>query len=146
MKNRFVDIQCSYCDRPFRTRYSSYIDGNTKSCGCLQKRIAKQIGLSNITHGQSKSGTYNSWRSMIQRCTNPNTKKFIIYGGRGITIYRPWYSFKYFLEDMGLKPKGLTLGRIDNNGNYEPENCRWETYKQQNVNRTFGRVCLCGGF
>jgi len=72
---------------------------------------------------------------MIERCTNPKTHYYKDYGGRGISVCERWMSFANFYSDMGNKPVGLTLGRIENNGNYEPGNCRWETYKQQANNR-----------
>ena len=96
---------------------------------------------SNATHGQSKPGAefyleYATFNSMKQRCSNPNHPKFEHYGGRGISVCERWDSFETFLADMGSKPgPGLSLDRIDNEGNYEPSNCRWATHKQQANNR-----------
>lgn len=81
------------------------------------------------------SPTYQSWCSMIQRCTNPNRESWPYYGGRGITVCPRWMSFDNFLEDMGERPPGLSLDRIDNDGNYEPGNCRWATPEEQHANR-----------
>ena len=86
--------------------------------------------------------TYSSWAHMIQRCKNPKNKNYKWYGGRGIKVCERWRnSFKNFLKDMGTRPKGLTLDRINNNDNYKPENCRWTTIKQQNNN---SRPKSCG--
>lgn len=101
--------------------------GHTKSCGCLRTKTK-----STLTHGLSnKSRTYRSWKEMRQRCTNKNSGKWKWYGGRGITFCDRWNSYELFLADMGERPDGKTLDRIDSDGNYEPSNCRWASAKQQ---------------
>ena len=81
------------------------------------------------------SPTYVSWRDMKARCQNSNHKYYSYYGGRGIKVCERWQDFTNFLADMGEKPEGLTLDRVNNDGNYEPGNCRWTTRKQQTHNR-----------
>jgi hypothetical protein len=113
---------------------NSIVAKTTISCGCFHKEnnIRKSI-----THGMHKSRTYRSWRSMKNRCTNPNTPNYNSYGGRGITVCERWLnSFENFLADMGERPEGTSIDRIDVNGNYEQSNCRWATPKEQSNNQT----------
>jgi len=101
------------------------------------------------THGHAKVGrrspTYKAWYAMLQRCTNPRVEKWAHYGGRGITVCDRWRTFANFLADMGEKPFKLTLERIDNDGNYEPGNCRWATQSEQLMNRRTTRQWECCG-
>lgn len=109
---------------------------NTRSCGCLQRDIARQA---HIVHGhmphRAPTKTYNSWMGMKQRCNDPGQKHYSRYGGRGIRVCERWLSFKNFLADMGERPAKMSLDRIDNDGNYEPGNCRWATASQQSKNQ-----------
>lgn len=108
-----------------------------QSCGCLGVD-ARRAAV--FKHGARKTGAYESWAHMIQRCTNPNNKDFSRYGGRGITVCDRWKEFSNFFSDMGDRAPGLTLDRIDNRGNYEPENCRWADRLTQGRNRDCVRV------
>ena len=110
--------------------------GHTKSCGCL----SRDSTASRFTeHGKCATPEYWAWSNMIQRCTNPKNKRYKQYGARGITVCEPWRSsFTVFLRDIGQKPSPRhTLERINNDGNYEPSNCKWATYKEQSQNQRF---------
>jgi hypothetical protein len=114
--------------------------GNTRGCGCLYIENARAMGLRHTTHGQSKRGQesreYLAWREAKARCVRPSHQAYADYGGRGITMCVRWQrSFVDFFEDMGKCPDGLTLDRRDNDGNYEPSNCRWTMWSQQNTNK-----------
>lgn len=103
-------------------------------------RPQQSCGCTHVTHGHfvrgRPSSTYTVWSMMKQRCLNPKATDFKYYGERGITVCDRWReSFEAFLEDMGERPEGLTLDRVDVNGNYEPGNCRWATAAQQSANR-----------
>ena len=95
---------------------------------------AKQ-SIASTTHGMWQTPTYRSWYAMKRRCTNQKYRDFRLYGGRGIKVCDRWKSFENFFADMGVRPEGKTLDRIDNDGNYESGNCRWATPKEQQANR-----------
>lgn len=100
----------------------------------------------NTTHGMSGTRVYQVWASMIKRCENPAEKNYRHYGGRGIRVCDRWrHSFEAFIADMGERPDGMTLDRVNVDGNYEPGNCRWATYAEQSRNTRRNRRLLVGG-
>lgn len=130
------------------TSVSTYklASGHTKSCGCYNLEV---LAARSKTHGESvgkkHSPTYCSWSCMIQRGTNPNINESHNYSGRGISVCERWRRFENFLADMGRRPPGTMLDRIDANGNYEPSNCRWATrVESANNTRASRRITFNG--
>lgn len=128
---------------------TSLKSGLTKSCGCYRTEVVTRV---NTKHGDYKTSLYNAFNLMWQRCTNANLPAWKNYGGRGIQVCDRWKEYDNFKADMGMLHRpGLTLDRINNDGNYEPGNCRWATRKEQQRNRrinhllTIGSETLCAG-
>lgn len=124
---------CKHCGVRFEVKGWRLIRGMDKFCGtsCRFAHPKK--------HGHAMRGaltpTYRTWLGMRQRCTNPAFSNYRIYGGRGIKICERWSDFSNFVADMGERPAGKSLDRIDSNGNYEPGNCRWATRAEQSLNK-----------
>lgn len=107
----------------------------------MSGRNLKGLEAAAYKHGHGyDSPTYRSWKAMKNRCTRASDKQWKDYGGRGISVCQKWLKFSGFLEDMGIRPDGTTLDRIDNNGNYSPENCKWADLKSQRRNRSDNRI------
>lgn len=114
--------------------------GSTISCGCVRSAWLKEE-----THGQTNSGVYSVWAMMHRRCSNQDDKDFERYGGRGIKVCPEWGDISRFVSDMGPRPVGLTLDREDNDGNYEPRNCRWASKSTQSNNTSSNRLLTKDG-
>lgn len=115
--------------------------GKSRTCGCAQAVDSRRF----IGSRKFATPTYASWKAMLNRCERPTHKKFQHYGGRGISVCEQWHSFDSFYADMGPRPAGTTLDRINNSGNYEPGNCAWESRFHQQRNRRNNRMVTIDG-
>lgn len=128
-KKRFWECRCD-CGASAIVRTDHLVHSRVKSCGCFRRSV----------HGMHHSTTHKTWDGMIQRCTNPNNTSFERYGARGVAVSPRWMKFSNFLADMGERPVGRALDRIDNAKGYEPGNCRWATHAEQGQNRRSNRL------
>ena len=127
-KIRYGLYECQYCGKEFEGSVDSVKRGQTKSCGCLRGDM----------HGLTSHKFYNTWKHMVDRCTNPKNKNYKNYGGRGITVCEEWLDIRNFIawaESTHPNIEGMTLDRIDNDKGYSPENCRWTDVTTQNINQ-----------
>lgn len=129
-----VVVKCSLCGTERRVSCSNLKTGRSISCRCQISKHRSGVAAYH-KHDQCWSPTYSSWAGMKDRCTNQNHKSYNNYGGRGIKVCERWMDFRNFLKDMGERPEGMSIDRIDVNGDYEPGNCRWATAKQQSSNK-----------
>jgi len=148
-KNRKVVWHCKCdCGSEVDVIGSDLTSGCTTSCGCYNRERSAEA---NTTHGMSRREetrpVYQTWRDMLQRCENPNDKRYKDYGGRGITVCPEWHDVKVFINWALASGwgKGLTLDRINNDGNYEPSNCRWATWKVQQRNKRNNHLITFNG-
>ena len=144
-KKRYGIYECPYCLNHVKVLSTHVVQGNIKSCGCLKK-----INNAVRTHGFSNPSNrlYTTWKNMNQRCTNKNIKHFKNYGGRGITVCDEWKNdFKAFYEWSIANGymDNLSIDRINNDGNYEPSNCRWATNQEQSDNKRDLRISNTSG-
>jgi hypothetical protein len=137
LKKPLWECKCD-CGKVTHVNSTSLQTGNTTSCGCaLKEAITK--------HNGTGKGSYNTWRAMVRRCTNPKDKDYQRYGGKGVTVCQEWLDYANFAKDMGEPIGDETLDRINVYGNYEPTNCRWAGVMTQNRNTRL-RVNSTTGF
>jgi len=120
------------CGKELEVRIASLVSGNTKSCGCLRT----ESNIRKTKHGGAHDKLYRVWATMKDRCSNNNTKEYKHYGGKGVCVCETWKDYECFRSwalENGYND-GLSIDRINNDGNYEPDNCRWVTYREQSRN------------
>lgn len=125
-----VRCSCGAYDIVRKDSFASAMASQCRRCACKQ---------ANMGHGHSPKGnpspTYVTWQGMLARCETPSAGNYKSYGARGVAVCDRWHRFEHFLEDMGKRPEGASIDRIDSDGNYEPSNCRWADNATQHANR-----------
>jgi hypothetical protein len=130
------------CGNTVTVLRGNLLKGTTRSCGCLRSEL---LTANKTKHGFSTNATHKIWYEMIRRCFDKKSIGYKNYGGRGITVCEHWLTFENFLADMGERPLKLSIDRKNNNGNYEPNNCRWATGIEQHNNRRNNRILTHNG-
>ena len=130
------------CGANVSVRASDLRNGTTRSCGCLHKEV---VSKNFTTHGKSKTNTYRIWASMMSRCTDINAINFKHYGGRGVSVCDEWRNFDAFYRDMGERPQGKSIERLNNNKNYSNDNCIWASRYTQSHNKRNNRDITFNG-
>jgi hypothetical protein len=135
-KYKYKDLKCIDCGKVRSVLVDNIRKGACLRCmDCSQKRRVASMTKHGGSVRNKDNRVYFAWWKMKERCTNSNSKDFRDYGGRGIGVADRWLDFGNFLQDMGSRPEGKSLGRIDNDGDYSPENCRWESIDEQSANK-----------
>jgi hypothetical protein len=134
-------VQCD-CGAAKEVRTRLLTTGLSTSCGCYARELTKERAC---THGMTNSPEFQSWTAMRKRCGYSKHPKYHRYGGRGITVCPEWASFERFYADMGSRPAGTSLDRIDLDADYEPSNCRWVAVQEQSMNRDIVKRAVAAG-
>lgn len=142
---RVLRVRCS-CGVEKDVSLASLREGTTVSCGHVHREVSRKSGQMAATHGESKTPMYILWTAMIQRCHNKKNKSYPRYGGKGISVCDEWRAdFTSFKKHMGERPDGMTLERKNSQGDYEPSNVRWATYKEQARNTSRNHLITIDG-